>query len=345
MKHSEKNLPVPVVEYKGTNAVLFERVAATEMEANTRIIVPDTHNAILIKDGQMMNTLGSGNHPVFETRDGKKTGGSMRVEIIWLSKTAKLKALWGTTSKFSFRDEVTGLSYSVGACGEYEVQIGNPRKAYLELIAMENAFTIENLHDRLLGRLLGKVRPAIGRTVEEKGIGYDRITDPVYISEIENAILPELREMFEGDYGLRLFSFTISNMAVSAEDKQRIEEARNALHNRQAEEEREARLRRERIEDEERVAAREWERERYLRDKDSEDREKEYEVSKTVGWRTESGKAAGRFCSNCGTAYAVGARFCGGCGKELAPAKKVCPSCGKECEPNANFCVNCGAKL
>ena len=40
-----------VIKYTGDNTELFRRVPAENLDPDARIIVPETHNAIFIKDG------------------------------------------------------------------------------------------------------------------------------------------------------------------------------------------------------------------------------------------------------------------------------------------------------
>ena len=110
-----------ILTYQGTNEELFVKLSTDGLDPDARVIVPETHNAILLKDGQMMDTLNSGSHNIFDPKS-KKTQGIF-VEVIFMSKTAKLKVNWGTKTQFSFRDTETDVPIKVGAHGEFEVQI------------------------------------------------------------------------------------------------------------------------------------------------------------------------------------------------------------------------------
>ena len=83
-----------------------------------------------------MDTLNSGSYEVFEDKSRRKCKNSA-VEVIYLSKTARLKVMWGTKTRFDFRDPETDVPVKLGAHGEFEVQISNPRKAYMVLIGAE----------------------------------------------------------------------------------------------------------------------------------------------------------------------------------------------------------------
>ena len=214
---------VQVIKYEGDNSELFKRICADNLEADAKLVVPETHNAILIKDGVLMDTLNSGSYDIFEEKSRRKSK-NVSVEVIYMSKTARLKVMWGTRSQFSFRDPETDVPVKLGAHGEFEVQISNPRKAYMVLIGAEKEFTVQDLKERLAMRMLSKVEPAIAREMRNGSLSYDRISE--HKDEIAAKILPDLKETFE-DYGLKLFSFTIGNVVIPEEDVEAIREARS----------------------------------------------------------------------------------------------------------------------
>ncbi len=212
-----------VIKYEGDNSELFKRISADGLDADAKLVVPETHNAILIKDGVLMDTLNSGSYDIFEEKSRRRSK-NVAVEVIFLSKTARLKVMWGTKTQFSFRDPETDVPIKVGAHGEFEVQISNPRKAYMVLIGAEKAFTVQDLKDRLTMRMLSKVEPAIAGAMRKGGLTFDRMSE--HKDEIAQSVLPVLSGMFEEDYGLKMFSFTIANVVISDDDIAAIEQAR-----------------------------------------------------------------------------------------------------------------------
>ena len=215
---------VQIIKYEGDNTELFKRICANGLEPDAKLVVPETHNAILIKDGVLMDTLNSGSYDIFEEKSKKCR--NVSVEVIFLSKTARLKVMWGTKTRFDFRDPETDVPVKVGAHGEFEVQISNPRKAYMVLIGAEDGFTVQDLKERLSVRMMSKVEPAMARAMREGGISFDRISENKDV--IAAAVLPELQKMFDEDYGLKVFSFTIASVVISDEDIAAIVAARAA---------------------------------------------------------------------------------------------------------------------
>lgn len=328
-----------VIELEKGNENLMYRIKATNLPKDTMLVVPETHSAILIKDGRLMDTLNGGKYPLFDAKSEKKCE-SISVEIIYLSKTVKLKANWGTKVQFQYRDSELDLPVRVGARGEFEVQISNPRKAYLELIGSDQQFVLDTLRERLAVRMLSKVEPAISKVMVEKNLPFDRIG--LYKEEITEAVFKQLIPMFEEEYGLKIFSFTFADIFANEEDAQALEAERQRRRSKQEREADEEKARQDKKED----VQEELEREKFLHDLRRDDYEKYLEVCKVIGWEPKPrAEGSGKFCPNCGSPCAVGAKFCTECGAPVGNTKKVCPKCGREYPSTTKFCSECGEKL
>ena len=342
-----KNLTIiDLDELELTNNDLFIRKSCTDLDKKAQLIVEDTHTAILIKDGEMANTLPSGRYPIFDKSDKNV----YKVDVIYMSKTAKLRAFWGTINKLNLRDPQTDLRIEVGANGEYEVQVKDPRKFYEELVGADKSFDLEKLKERLQFRLLSEIEPVIAKIMREDNLSYIDLAENKKL--ISQKVLPVLSKMFEREYGLSLFSFTISKVFIPTEYIDAIEKEL-ATRRMEAKAEKTAK---EWVAELERLEDRQFEKELKLRELESNDYEKYLEVCKIIGWNkadkkdfgpTHTPTAKGGFCTKCGHAYSDGDMFCPGCGNKLGGKtnKNVCDKCNHENAPDARFCAKCGNKL
>ncbi len=207
-----------------TNDDLFIKKEVTDFDVDARVIVDETHQAILIKNGQLTETLSPGTYPIFDRRIGLfKTEkiGSFRVELVYFSRTAKLKALWGTRDLIDFCDPATGIPVKIGASGEFEVKVKNARQFYLELIGAEKHFTVDTLKERLQGRIANELEPSVAYYMREKGLSYSAIAE--YKQILSAAVLPKLSKLFDDEYGLEISSFIISRIVLDDVYKTAIE--------------------------------------------------------------------------------------------------------------------------
>ena len=308
---AKKEVIIGLDELEATNNDLFIRKSCSDLDKNAQVIVEETHCAILIKDGEMIDTLSSGKYPIFD----KKDKGVSRVDIIYMSKTAKLKAFWGTLNKLVLRDVLTDLPMEVGANGEYEVQIKDPRKFYLELVGADKSFTLDKLKERLQGRILSEIEPIIGKTTREQNVAYYDLAEKRNV--IAKEVLEALSKMFEKDYGLSLYSFVISKIFATSESIDKIE---NELKNR-----REEKTAKELAEEVERLGDKEFDREVLLKQLEDANYGKYLEVCKLIGCEpspkaekeTPEKENNNKFCSECGESCGEDDKFCSKCGNKL----------------------------
>lgn len=338
---AKKQTIIGLDELEATNNDLFIRKSCTDLDKHAQVIVEETHCAIMIKDGQMIDTLSGGKYPIFDKKDKTVS----RVDVIYMSKTAKLKAFWGTINKLILKDVQTNLTIEVGANGEYEVQIKDPRKFYLELVGADKNFNLDKLKERLQGRILNEIEPLIAQTMREENLAYYDLSEKKQI--IANKIQPAICKMFERDYGLNLYSFIISKIFIPQEYIDKIEDE---LEYRK-EEEKAEKTAKEYAKELERLADKQFERGLLLKKLEDSNYEKYLEVCKIMGWESnghsEKAKATptGGYCSECGHKYTSADKFCPGCGKKLKEEGNTCSKCKKVNAPDAKFCSGCGNKL
>ena len=328
-----------VIRCEGGNNVLFRKMEIRGDDLKKVIIVPETHNAIIVKDGVALETLPSGKHKLFDKKnsviDKDIVDAKEEIELIYVSKTAKLNIYWGTDVPFDMRDPVTGVAIQLGASGEMEVQISNPRKAYLELIGLETVFNTDKLKKRLHGRLLAEVQFQLANVMKEKNLSYDRLGE--VLLPVGNAMLPHIAEFFDRDYGLKLFSFTISRVLIDDKQIEKIAKARGEKFERE--------IKKEERDNQERLDNIAYERQMDLKRLEREDYAKYLEVCRIVGWPATKKETRGSECPNCGVKISADMKYCPVCGTEIKVTKVKCPNCGKMITKDDMFCKHCGAEV
>lgn len=322
---------------------MFVRKNVDKLEANARVIVEETHTAVLIKDGKLQDTLSAGAYPLFDTKKvffhNIKIGANT-ISLIYMSKTAEMKGKWGTPVPFDFRDPVADVPISVGASGEYGIRIYDPRQFYLNVIGAIKDCTVEALAARLRERIVNEIKPALAKQMIEKKLSYYNLAENT--KDVSDGILPVFQDMLRREYGLDMTYFLISNIMIKPEDKKKIEAVLEK--------------RKEKLEtrddyrwwvaEYERLADRQFEREKLMRELESQDYAKYLKVCEVVGWKGDGQKGkGGMFCTHCGAPYTATDKFCGKCGHKVGDWKVVCPSCGHENSSGNQFCASCGKKL
>lgn len=207
------------ITFVGKNEQLFTRVPINELNPKLTLIIPETHNAILLKDGQMLQTLSSGKYLISKFID-PKTEADSEIEVLFMSKTAKLKLLWGSSQKFLLYDAVVQENYHVGMSGDFEVQIGDPRKCYLYLVGVSNDLTADALQERLMSNVVSCLENVVSEYVEKNEVQFNKLS--LYKKEMASKALSVVGKKLSNEYGIAVFSFNISNVIIDESDLKRL---------------------------------------------------------------------------------------------------------------------------
>jgi len=220
-----------IVKFTGDNAELFCRESADALHAKAQVIVPETHTVLLIKDGVVSEALQPGRHDIFDTETGlfrmKKDSDVASVDFVFVSKTAKLQMLWGTSSPIKTRDPLTGVPVSIGVNGEMEFRVKTPKQFYLELVGADTEYSVDKLKKRILTRLMSIIEPAIASTMRAEKISYTEFTE--HKADISVKLKAEVSELFAAEYGLEVCSFSVNGAIISDADIMAIEKKRDEL--------------------------------------------------------------------------------------------------------------------
>ena len=211
-----------IITFSGNNQKLFSRHVIENLDPKLTLIVPETHNAILIKDGQMLQTLSSGKYLISKFID-LKTELDSSLEILFMSKTAKLKLLWGTPQKLLMYDNLLQENYRVGMSGDFEVQIGDPRKCYLYLVGAAEDLTSDALQERLMSNVVSVLETVVVDYVETNKVLFNQIS--LCKKEISAKVLSKLSQKLMNEYGIAVFSFNIANIIIESDDYGKLDKA------------------------------------------------------------------------------------------------------------------------
>lgn len=213
-----------IIKFSGTNEKLFTRDIVENVTEKTTLIVPETHSAIIISDGEMLQTLPKGRYLLRNLVEVKKNE-KLSLEIIFVSKTAKLKLLWGTPNKITIEDPVLNLPYKMGMSGDFEVQVSDPRKCFLYLVGAEDVLTSDALQDRLMSKVVSVVETELARFIAEKKVLYSNVYQ--YKQEIARRIVPILSNSFSSSYGITVYSLNIANIIFDEDDLDKLNKKNN----------------------------------------------------------------------------------------------------------------------
>ena len=126
------------------------------------------------------------NIPIITKLMSLPTGFNSRIkaEVYFINKTVQMGFTWGTDQRVNYQDPETGLDFTLGACGEYKLQVSDSRKLLVKLVgttlglkreAMEDEDDVtgaryEYIEDLFGGDIQSVVKTYLARTMVEKKI-------------------------------------------------------------------------------------------------------------------------------------------------------------------------------
>ena len=202
-----------------SNDDIFVRKTLDRARDDSKVVVDETHVAILLKEGIALETLKPGVYPIVNKgtlfQSSEKLS-SIKIELFYISKTAEIKILWGTPVLFDVHDPITDSSAKMGASGEIEIRVKNPRQFYLEVVGSSKSFTVDDLKDRIKGKMLAIIEPTIADFIEENNIPLSRVSEEKLV--LSKYVEKVLAKMLSREYGLNIDSFIINSTNIPSSD-------------------------------------------------------------------------------------------------------------------------------
>lgn len=359
---------VDIIKYEGDNNTFVWKHPAEDFNTISQLIVHESQEAILFRDGQALDLFGPGRHtlhtqniPLLRKIINLPTHGEspFHCEVYFINKTMPLDMKWGTRSQAVVQDPKFNILLHVGANGGMGVQIGDARSFLTKFVGTTQSFDKDALIDYFREMIITHVKTYLTNVMSQVSF----VTVNAKLDEMSAAMHTALAEEVK-KFGVRLIKFFVSSIQLDKDDYEKIQ---IALANAgamgitaTAEKSRMETLGynwadQEIAEIMKTYAANEGAAGnvggivaqmpmamafgQMLRDNTSVGFTNNGQIFNSASQPSEDKK----YCSNCGRQIEVDAKFCPGCGKDLT-AEVKCGNCGRVLKEDENFCPNCGTK-
>jgi membrane protease subunit (stomatin/prohibitin family) len=350
-----------VIKFEGDESLLIWKHPAEDFNNLSKLIVHESQEAVLFKDGKIINifgpgkyTLNSENIPILQTIINIPTMGisQYHCEVYFINKIASMNMEWGTPTRFQVLDPEFGVPLNVGASGSMELRITDSTKFLVNVVGTRKDVTNQQLMFYFKERIITKIKSYLATIMSE--VSYINVNK--HLGEISDTLKDKLNEDY-AEYGITLLNFYVSTIIVPEEDTLKIKEVLNK-----------------KMEygtfnigwaDEQKVEISK----RYAENPGNQNNIGgmmaqvplsmafgEMLKENTMGSSENSSNNNSNlfnhnnstsdefYCYDCGTKLVKGAKFCHGCGKNYSE-NNSCPNCGCETSQEYKFCMNCGYKL
>ncbi len=220
-----------IIKYEGDNSTFIWKHPVEDFNYGSQLIVHESQEAILFKDGQALDLFGPGRYtlesqklPLLEKvyQLPTNTEGTFHSEIYFINKTVQMAIKWGTPDKVRFIDPLTMTPLEIGASGEMNITVENSRKLLIKLVGTmqgisweEDAGFAKSLQSSFRPLITSSVKTNLSQVIKDKVIDLLEIDShlDVISEELKKRILPG----FE-DYGLTIPQFYVTSIVLPEED-------------------------------------------------------------------------------------------------------------------------------
>ena len=349
---------VDVLKFNSDSSIFAWKYPNSELATWTQLIVNESQEAILVKNGQIADVFGPGKY-VLSTDNipclqrminlpfGKKSPFS--AEVWFINRSFSLDIKWGTTSPIQVQDPKYGVFIPLRAFGQFGLQIVDSRRFLIKLVGTLPVFNTRTMTEYFKGLYITKVKDRLSNCLISSKISILEINS--HLDSISKALCDQLRQEF-AEYGIRVENFYINDINVPENDPA-VRKLKAALAKRAEMD----------------ILGFNYQQERTFNTLDTAAGNKGAAgtvmgaglgagmgfgiggaVGNAVGGMNNvmSTKEGTKKCPSCNAVIGESLKFCPNCGAKASSAggkKLLCSSCSQPFAPGTKFCPECGRKI
>jgi len=230
---------ISVIQYEGNNQTFVWKHPVEDFNYGSQLVVHESQEAVFFMNGQALDTFGPGRHELktenlpwlkrqYAGPNGAQT--PFHAEVYFVNKTVQMGCKWGTDQRVHYRDVETGMDLTIGACGEFNVQVSDARKLLIKLVGTSSGLVrecwddspeaeanrFEYMMDLFGATIQNTVKSNLALAIKAQNVSIFDIDEKM--ADISKAIGAELAVAFE-EFGLSVPQFFITRFSLPEEDK------------------------------------------------------------------------------------------------------------------------------
>lgn len=213
-----------VLKFASDPSVFAWKYPNSELATWTQLIVNESQEAILVKNGQIADVFGPGkyvlstdNIPVLQKLVNIPFGGKspFSAEVWFINRAFSLDIKWGTTTPIQIQDPKYGVFVPLRAFGQFGLQIVDSRRFLIKLVGSMPFFNAQTMTDFFRGLYVTRVKDRISNCLVTSKISILEINS--HLDSISQALGDQLRQEF-AEYGIRVENFFVNDINVPEND-------------------------------------------------------------------------------------------------------------------------------
>lgn len=215
---------IDVIKYEGPNNVLVWKHPKEDFNTSAQLIVHQSQEAILYRDGQASEPFAAGKHtiqteniPGIRSIVGLVTGGVSpnHYEVYFINKAYSMDIYWGTASPWMIHDPSLQIPFKMRACGQFAVRVTDSRILMQKLVGTMTSFTQKTLTESFRGIFMSQIKEFIANLMVDENLSATQMSMRLtFVAEkISERFAPVLRK-----YGLTLEEFAVENISIEEDE-------------------------------------------------------------------------------------------------------------------------------
>lgn len=207
-----------VIKLDQPNDILVAKFPGEDFNTLSQLIVHESQEALLFKDGQALDLFGPGrytmhtqNIPLLRNLIEIPTGGvsPFHCEVYFVNKTESMNVRWGTSSRVDYMDPKYNAQMQIGCGGEMTFSVSDARKLIVKLVGTDAILGREQFTQYLRSFLDSKVKPYLANVMMSGQFSIFDIDS--HMGELSTAIHTMMIPDF-ADYGISLEKLMVTRV-------------------------------------------------------------------------------------------------------------------------------------
>lgn len=221
-----------VIKFEGSPDDLVWKYSGEEFNATSQLIVDETHQAILVVNGQAADLFASGRHtlsvpniPVARKIINIPTGGTspFPCKVFYINQVHQMDMLWGTRGAITLDDPLYDIFLHVMLHGSMTFSIADSRKFLIKQVGFRSRYTAKEMMESFKGLVSSHVKDCISKIMINGMLSYFMIN--AHLFDISEVVKERLDGIFE-EYGIKVEYFNIESIEVPEKDYEAVTKAK-----------------------------------------------------------------------------------------------------------------------
>lgn len=221
-----------VLKFDGPIDSLIWKHPIEDFNTTTQLIVDETHEALLVLNGNACDLFGPGRHtlesaniPIAKTIINIPTDGQtpFPCKVFFINKVHQMDMTWGIPGEITLNDPVYDIFLHVGLCGNLNMVVNDSRKFLLKIVGFRASFNGEELVAKFRGIIKQYVKAYVSKIMNVGKVSFFDMNENLF--DISEVVKEQLIPIFD-DYGVEILQFNIEAINVPDEDYESVKRAK-----------------------------------------------------------------------------------------------------------------------